>query len=69
MKRNDDQTCLRLPAPLREQLAIDAAALGRSISWLIRKTLIEHYAARAERARAERVKREKAKDEAHGATA
>jgi predicted DNA-binding protein len=47
-RRNDDQTCLRLPAPLREQLAADAAALGRSVSWVIRKILIEHYAARAQ---------------------
>lgn len=47
MKRNDDQITLRVAGPLRQQLAADAAARNRSISNLIRKILIDHYAALA----------------------
>lgn len=47
MRKNDAQHCLKLSGPLREQLAADAAARNRSISNLIRKILIDHYAALA----------------------
>jgi hypothetical protein len=45
MRHNDAQFCLKLSSPLREQLAADAKARGRSVANLIRKILIEHYVA------------------------
>jgi hypothetical protein len=54
MKRNDAQVCLKLAGPLREALDADAATRERSVSWVIRKILINHYAPRiVERATAD----------------
>ena len=39
-----DQITLRIAGPLRAQLDAEAAALGRSVSNLIRYVLIERYA-------------------------
>jgi hypothetical protein len=46
MKRNDNQVCLKLPAPLRKALAAEAAARRRSLSDLIRIVLTDHSAER-----------------------
>jgi hypothetical protein len=51
MKRYGDQICMKLAGPLRSVIEDDAAARERTISWVIRRVLIDHYAPRiAERA-------------------
>jgi hypothetical protein len=45
-KRYDNQVCLKLAGPLRETLEVEAMARGRSLSWVIRKILIEYAAQR-----------------------
>jgi hypothetical protein len=42
-KQNDAQICLKLAAPLRAAVEDDAAVLERSVSWVIRRILIDHY--------------------------
>lgn len=59
-RRNDDQFCLRLSQPMRDYLAADARAYERSVSWVMRKIISEHYQARAPLAI------EQPKDAAHG---
>jgi hypothetical protein len=46
MKRNDQQVCLKLAGPLRAVVEDDAATRERSVSWVIRHILIDHYAPR-----------------------
>jgi hypothetical protein len=45
-KRYDDQVCLKLAGQLRAAVENDAAARDRSVSWVIRKVLIDFYARR-----------------------
>jgi hypothetical protein len=42
----DQQVCLKLAGPLRSAVEADAATRERSVSWVIRKILINHYAQR-----------------------
>jgi predicted DNA-binding protein len=42
-KRCNDQVCLKLAGELRASLEAEAAASGRSLSYLIRKILIAHF--------------------------
>jgi hypothetical protein len=44
MKRYDNQVCLKLAGPLRAAVEDDAAARDRSVSWVIRRILVDHYA-------------------------
>jgi hypothetical protein len=44
MKRFNEQVCLKLAGPLRAVVEDDAAARERSVSWVIRRVLIDHYA-------------------------
>jgi hypothetical protein len=54
MKRFDDQVCLKLAAPLRAALEVEAAARGRSLSNLCRQILTDHATKRViERAAAD----------------
>jgi len=46
MKRYEDQVCLKLSGTLRAAIEADAAERSRSISWIIRRLLIEHYSQR-----------------------
>ncbi len=45
-KRYDNQICLKLAGQLRAAVEDDAAARERSVSWIIRRVLVEHYAQR-----------------------
>jgi hypothetical protein len=47
MAKLDNQVCLKLAGPLRAEVEADAAALQRSVSWVIRKRLIDFYVQRA----------------------
>jgi hypothetical protein len=43
-KRFDEQVCLKLAGPLRQAVEADAASRERSVSWMIRQVLVNHYA-------------------------
>jgi predicted HicB family RNase H-like nuclease len=46
MRKRDDQITVRIAGALRAHLEQEARARGKSVSWLVRRVLIEHTAER-----------------------